>query len=337
MLRKDNRGLIMSGLALLLVLPAMLLAASYFKVIELGGETAATQIAADKVNYTGRDVERVVKYWLQQGTSIDNYLLGRLAENYRAATGLLVNIKGIDSDYDNQIDTADVLVSDPRSAANYSSRLEFTKLAVAVYSDKPTYRPGDNVALVVYVGTIYGTPVAGASVSLVVIDYTGDNAYVALGVTDNQGKWENSFILSEGADLGTYLTMANAIKNSKTGSGSTTFDVTHDLNIQIISPPAGASYSGSTAVDITAKLTDEDSNDVLSAYAEFEILNDGYVTVAGPTAIYDDITNPDYIANNAVYGKSTTMPSSPGTYYVRIYASKEGYSNNFADRQITIT
>ena len=327
MLREDNRGLLMSGLALLLVLPAMLLAASYFKVIELGSETAATQIAADKVNYAGHDIERVIKYLLQQGTPIDNYLLGNLVENYRAATGLLININGIDSDNDNQIDTADVLVSDPRSAANYSSRLEFTKLAVAVYSDEPDYRPGDNVTITVYVGTIYGTPVMGSSVSLVVVDSTGDNAYVASGLADNQGKWENSFILSGDANLGTYLTTANAIKNSKTGFGSTTFDVAHDLNIQI-------TINGT---EITARLTDEDGNNVLDAYAEFEILNEDYITVAGPTAMYDDINNPDYIANDAVYGGLIPMPSSPGIYYVRVYASKEGYSDNFADRQITIT
>lgn len=327
MLRGDDRGLLMSGLALLLVLPAMLLAASYLEVIELGGETAATQIAADKVNYTGRDVERVVKYWLQQGTSIDNYLLGRLAENYRAATGLLVSIAGIDSDNDNQIDSASIQVSDPRSAASYSSKLEFTKLSVAVYSDQPTYRPGDDVTLDVYVGTVYGTPVAGASVSLVVVDSTGDNAFVKSGLTNSQGKWENSFVLSVGANLGTYLATANATKSSKTGSGSTTFDVKHDLNIQIISP----------SVDITARLTDETGANVLSAYAEFEILNEDYLTVAGPTAMYDDASNPDYTANNAVYGRSTTMPSSPGTYYVRVFARKEGYSDNFADREVTIT
>jgi hypothetical protein len=326
----------MSGLALLLVLPAMLLATSYFKVIELGGEAATIQIVADKVNYAGRDVERVIKYWLQQGTSVDNYLLNKLAENYRAATGLLVNIKGIDSDHDNQVDTADVVVSDPRSAANYSSRLEFTKLSVAVYSDKPTYRPGDNVTLTVYVGTIYGTPVAEANVILVVIDSTGDNAYVASGLTDSQGKWENSFILSESADLGTYLATAKATKNSMTGAGNTTFDVKHALNIRIITPLAGASYLPNSIVSIKAKLTDEDGNNVLGAYAEFEILNENYITVAGPTTMYDDTTNPDYIANNAIYGKSTTMPSSTGIYYVRIYARKEGYSDNFADRQITI-
>lgn len=93
MMRQDQRGFVLSGTALLLVLPAMLLVASCFTIIEMGGEAAALQASADKVFYTGRDAERIIKnLWdanlLYENTAI---LLNKLAENYRAATGLLVD------------------------------------------------------------------------------------------------------------------------------------------------------------------------------------------------------------------------------------------------------
>lgn len=91
-LLRDNRGFVLSGLALLLVLPAMLLVASYFKVVETGGEATAVQIIADKVTYTGKDIERVIRYTSNNYLPIDNTTLRELAENYQAATGLLVDV-----------------------------------------------------------------------------------------------------------------------------------------------------------------------------------------------------------------------------------------------------
>lgn len=93
-MRQDQRGFVMSGAALLLVLPAMLLVASCFTIIEMGGEAAALQASADTVLYTGNDIERVIKDLWSDGLLIDNadITLSKLADNYRAATGLLVNI-----------------------------------------------------------------------------------------------------------------------------------------------------------------------------------------------------------------------------------------------------
>ena len=93
-MHQDRRGFVLSGTALLLVLPAMLLVASCFAIIEMGGETTALQVSADKVFYTGNDIERVVKDLWNEGLLIENadITLSKLADNYIAATGLLVNI-----------------------------------------------------------------------------------------------------------------------------------------------------------------------------------------------------------------------------------------------------
>lgn len=82
----------LSGLALLLVLPTMLVVASCFRVVETGGEAAALQVTSDKVIYTGKDIERVIKYMASNSLPIDNTTLRELADNYQAATGLLVDV-----------------------------------------------------------------------------------------------------------------------------------------------------------------------------------------------------------------------------------------------------
>jgi len=96
-LKQEQRGFVLSGIALLLVLPAMLLAASCFMIIETGGEAVSLQAAADKVFYTGADIERVIKnMWdenLLAGNEPNaNAKFDELADNYRAATGLLVDL-----------------------------------------------------------------------------------------------------------------------------------------------------------------------------------------------------------------------------------------------------
>lgn len=95
--RQDQRGFVLSGAALLLVLPAMMIAASCFAVIEMGGEAAALQASADKVFYTGKDIERVIWDLWYENILVDNETnanekFDNLAENYRVTTGLLVDI-----------------------------------------------------------------------------------------------------------------------------------------------------------------------------------------------------------------------------------------------------
>lgn len=91
-LRDEQRGFVLSGIALLLVLPAMLLAASFLRVVETGEEAASLQALSDKVIYTGHDIERMIRYMANNKLPIDTATLDALAENYRATTGLLVDL-----------------------------------------------------------------------------------------------------------------------------------------------------------------------------------------------------------------------------------------------------
>ncbi|MDI6884101.1 MAG: hypothetical protein QMD00_03030 [Hadesarchaea archaeon] len=91
-LRSDRRGFVLSGAALLLVLPAMMLAASCLSIIGEGEEATSLQTLSDKVIYTAHDIKRVITYMINNKIPTDASTLGALAENYRAATGLLVDI-----------------------------------------------------------------------------------------------------------------------------------------------------------------------------------------------------------------------------------------------------
>jgi len=125
-LKKDQRGFVLSGIALLLVLPAMLLAASCFRIAETSGEAVSLQAAADKVFYAGKDIGRLIESLWGEGLLYDNteITLDKLAENYRVATGLLVDLTP--TMVDNTQLTVSVYVRDPRSAARYLENVELT-------------------------------------------------------------------------------------------------------------------------------------------------------------------------------------------------------------------
>lgn len=91
-LHREQRGFVLSGIALLLVLPAMLLAASFLTIAEAAGEAASLQTLSDKVIYTGHDIERMLTHMTNNKIPTDGPVLSAFAENYRAATGLLVDI-----------------------------------------------------------------------------------------------------------------------------------------------------------------------------------------------------------------------------------------------------
>lgn len=87
-----NRGVALSSLVLLLILPTLLLVASSIRIIEIGGETNSIQILTDKVYYTGKEISETIKLMQKNRIPIDDISLQTLAEKYRAATGLIVCI-----------------------------------------------------------------------------------------------------------------------------------------------------------------------------------------------------------------------------------------------------
>ena len=111
-LRDEQRGFVLTGIALLLVLPAMLIATSCIIFVETGGEASSLQALSDKVDYVRRDIERMIRYMENNKLPIDNSTLSTLAESYCAATGLLINIwRENNLVFEN--------VQDPRAAVRY--------------------------------------------------------------------------------------------------------------------------------------------------------------------------------------------------------------------------
>ena len=115
-LTRDQRGFILSGIALLLALPAMLLAASFLAMAGAGGEAVSLQSLSDKVFYTAHDIERLISYMENNEFPIDNTTLSSLAETYSATTGLLVDIW---REGNNVI----VNVRDPGNTVNYCENI----------------------------------------------------------------------------------------------------------------------------------------------------------------------------------------------------------------------
>lgn len=123
-LTRDQRGFVMSGLALLLILPAMLLSVSCLAMVARGGETVSTQTIADKVHAAGLGLEDTIKWmWLQSGVPVDNGTLWRLADEWENTTGLLVEVSNVDDNYAK----IHVLVMDPLGSACFEEVMELTE------------------------------------------------------------------------------------------------------------------------------------------------------------------------------------------------------------------
>lgn len=121
LLDRDQRGLILSGLALLLILPIMLLSTSYLAVIKSGGETVSLQTAADKIHNAGLDVEDTIEWmWARRGLPVDNYTLLRLEDACENATGLVVDISSVEDN----LAKLHIVVQDPLGRVRFDDILE---------------------------------------------------------------------------------------------------------------------------------------------------------------------------------------------------------------------
>lgn len=124
-LDRDQRGFILSGLALLLILPVMLLSTSYLAVISTGGEAVSLQTVADKVHSAGLDVEGAIKWmWVRRGLPVDNYTLLRLEEACENATGLVVDISSVGDN----LAKIRIIVQDPLGRARFEDVLKLMEV-----------------------------------------------------------------------------------------------------------------------------------------------------------------------------------------------------------------
>lgn len=109
-MKKNQQGLVLSGIALLLIMPAILLSASYLTIIQTGGETAVIQSTAEKVHNTGLNIENTIKWmWYREGVPVDNVTMNRFEKKYENRTGLEIEITHIES----KLSKIHILVQDP--------------------------------------------------------------------------------------------------------------------------------------------------------------------------------------------------------------------------------
>lgn len=124
-LDQDQQGFVLSGLALLLILPAMLLSVSCLALIKTGGEAVSLQTIADKVHNTGLNVEDTIEWmWLRSGVPIDNVTLLRLKDECESTTGLVINISIVE---DNQA-KIHITIQDPLGNARFEDVLELMEV-----------------------------------------------------------------------------------------------------------------------------------------------------------------------------------------------------------------
>jgi len=91
-LHEDENGFVLSGLALLLLLPALLISSTYLVAVEQGGEAVTAQNIGDKVLYTGVRVENTIGRMNYHNMVISQHTLDTRERNYQDYTGLLIDI-----------------------------------------------------------------------------------------------------------------------------------------------------------------------------------------------------------------------------------------------------
>lgn len=78
----DEKGFVLSGVALLLLLPALLLSATFLSMTKIGGEATSAQSISGEITAIAQDIKETIWYMKDSGMSIENETLNNLAENY---------------------------------------------------------------------------------------------------------------------------------------------------------------------------------------------------------------------------------------------------------------
>lgn len=110
----DEKGFVFTGFALLVILPSLMIAASYLTMTMIGGEASAIGTISSSVRYTGEAVERTIERTARKGISIDDGALQNLEDNFETFTGLIVDLTLKDGG-----NYAEVSIEDPGGTARY--------------------------------------------------------------------------------------------------------------------------------------------------------------------------------------------------------------------------
>lgn len=83
---ESQRGLVLSGTTLLLVLPALILSASFLMVVSGSEESTSVSSLSDKAIYTASDIKRTIRGLKESGRRVDSEVLNKVAKKYRDKT-----------------------------------------------------------------------------------------------------------------------------------------------------------------------------------------------------------------------------------------------------------
>lgn len=115
----SQRGLILSGVALLLILPALLITSTYLMMIQEGGEATSIQSTSDKVFYTGLDIENTIHQMNLYDMNVNNSTLDSIERKYEINTALEVELHRTDN-------IVYIEVKDPKKTAKYSNQINLS-------------------------------------------------------------------------------------------------------------------------------------------------------------------------------------------------------------------
>ncbi|KXA91247.1 hypothetical protein AKJ57_01905 [candidate division MSBL1 archaeon SCGC-AAA259A05] len=115
----SQKGLILSGIALLLILPALLITSTYLMMIQEGGEATSIQSTSDKVFYTGLDIENTIHQMDLYDMNVNNSTLDSIERKYEINTALEVELHRTDN-------IVTIKVTDPKKTAEYSSQINLS-------------------------------------------------------------------------------------------------------------------------------------------------------------------------------------------------------------------
>lgn len=115
----SQEGLILSGIALLLILPALLITSTYLMIIQEGGEATSIQSTSDKVFYTGLDIENTIHQMNLYDMNVNNSTLDSIERKYEINTALEVELHRTDN-------IVTIIVTDPKKAAEYSNQINLS-------------------------------------------------------------------------------------------------------------------------------------------------------------------------------------------------------------------
>lgn len=306
-------------MAFLLVVPAVILAASFLEMRSIGDEASATVITSDNVYYAFKNTVNEIIESSYYGDI--NSTLDMIVSNYTNATGLNVSYTYLGSGRYN------ITVRDEANKIRYSKEIVTGRLLfVDVEPNSTYYQRNVMIPINTTVRDILNNYADGANVNLSVYypnSTLANNTYLT---TNANGFAGISF--SDTITLGMYTISALANKTGYTnGQGTSYFYIRGVLNVSISTNESN--YTTNDAVEITANVTATDIYELITG-----------ASVSGGIVFNDGVIysfNMTDQGNGIYYNNAFTNTSMNGTYTIDITATKSNYFTGYRSRNFSVS